>query len=125
MTTTITPPEPLWSAVVLRLATAADQRSLERLAQLDSQPTPVGTTLMAELWGRPVAALSLGDGQEIADPFVATSEIRALLRLRATQLSRPAQDPRRSVRAPLHRLRLRALGSAPSARCAPQPLSSS
>jgi hypothetical protein len=125
MTTTSVPPEPFWSPVVLRLATAGDQRSLERLAQLDSQSPPVGTTLMAELRGRPVAALSLGDGQEIADPFVATGEIRALLRLRAAQLRQPAQDSGRWVRPSLRRVRPQILRSASSARCAAQPLSSS
>ena len=125
MTTTITPPEPFWSPVVLRLATAGDQRSLERLAQLDSQSTPVGTTLLAEVRGQPVAALSLGDGQEIADPFMATTEIRALLRLRAKQLRQSTREPAASVRPWMQRVRPGALRSAPSARCAPQALSSS
>jgi hypothetical protein len=82
------PFEPLWSPLVIRLATAADQPALERLAELDSRPTPVGTTLIAELRGNPVAAVSLGDGEQIADPFVPTSGITELLRLRARQLSR-------------------------------------
>ena len=81
------PLQPLWSPLVLRLATARDKRPLERLAQLDSRPTPSGTTLIAELRGSPVAAVSLPTGELIADPFVRTGEIAELLRLRASQLS--------------------------------------
>jgi hypothetical protein len=81
--------------VVIRIATAADRRSLEHLAELDSAAAPVGPTLIGELRGRPVAALSLGDGRAIADPFVATSDILELLRLRAGQLDqRLALDAR-------------------------------
>ena len=85
------PLQPLWSPLVLRLATARDKRALERLAQLDSRPTPSGTTLIAELRGSPVAAVSLPTGELIADPFVRTGEIAELLRLRASQLSDPAR----------------------------------
>jgi hypothetical protein len=84
---TSTPLEPLWSPLIIRLATADDQSALSRLAQLDSRPTPAGSTLMAELRGRAVAAVSLGDGEQVADPFLPTSEITELLRLRARQLS--------------------------------------
>jgi hypothetical protein len=93
------PLQPLWSPLVLRLATAHDKRALERLAQLDSRPTPRGTTLIAELRGSPVAAVSLPTGELIADPFVRTGEITELLRLRASQLSDP--DPGRGWFAPL------------------------
>ena len=75
--------------VVIRMATAADRSSLERLAQLDSADMPTGATLIAELGERAVAALSLNDGDAIADPFVPTGDIVALLRLRATQLNTP------------------------------------
>jgi len=96
------PFEPLWSPLVIRLATAGDQRALERLAEIDSRPTPAGTTLIAELRGSPVAAVSLGDGEQIADPFLPTSDITELLRLRARQLSRSAR-PRRWPAHPRHR----------------------
>jgi hypothetical protein len=78
---------PFWGPVVIRMATAGDRNSLERLAQLDSTDPPTGGTLIAELRERAVAALSLNDGTAIADPFVPTSDIVALLRLRATQLN--------------------------------------
>ncbi|HEY1522294.1 MAG TPA: hypothetical protein VGF70_04715 [Solirubrobacteraceae bacterium] len=97
--------EPVWSRLVIRLATAGDQRALERLAELDSRRAPAGTTLIAELAGRPVAAVSLGDGEQIADPFIPTSDITELLRLRARQLSAPAHAHRWSLRPPAPRLR--------------------
>jgi hypothetical protein len=96
------PFEPLWSPLVIRLATAGDQRALERLAELDSRPTPGGTTLIAELRGSPVAAVSLEDGDQIADPFVPTGDITELLRLRAQQLSRSARPWRWSARRLAH-----------------------
>ena len=68
--------------------TANDQTAIKRLAELDSRPAPDGTMLIAELRGSPVAAVSLGDGEQIADPFVRTSDITELLQLRARQLGR-------------------------------------
>lgn len=96
--------------VVIRLAGANDEAELARLAELDSARPPSGATLIAELHERPVAALSLSDGQAVADPFTPTSEIIELLRLRATQL-RPRLAPRvrearlRSMRTPRARSR--------------------
>jgi hypothetical protein len=83
------PLEALWSPVVIRIATAGDRASLERLAELDSSAAPTGEMLIGELGKRAVAALSLSDGDVIADPFVPTSDVLALLRLRAAQLNRP------------------------------------
>jgi hypothetical protein len=88
-----TPLRPLFASIAVRLATANDREALERLAALDSTEPPRGSTLVGELLQRPVAALSLSDGRVIADPFVATADIVALLRLRARQLG--ARRPRR------------------------------
>lgn len=79
--------EPFGGPVVIRLATARDRRSLERLAALDSAEVPSGVTLIANLRERPVVAVSLSDGSAVADPFVATSDVLELLRLRARQLA--------------------------------------
>jgi hypothetical protein len=87
------PLELFWGPIVVRIATVGDRRSLERLAKLDSTEMPIGATLIGELRGRPVAALSLGDGTAVADPFVATSDILELLRLRARQLGRTTSPP--------------------------------
>ncbi len=84
--------EPLWGPIVIRVATANDRTPLERLAALDSTERPTGTTLIAERLERPVAALSLSDGKVIADPFIATGDIVALLTLRAQQLGAPIRS---------------------------------
>jgi len=77
---------PYWSAVVIRPAVAADAGVLRRLAALDSARPLVGGALLAEQQGSVVSAVSLSDGRAIADPFVATADTVALLRVRAAQL---------------------------------------
>ena len=75
-----------WTPVVIRLAVAADEQPLRRLAQLDSARPLHGQALVAEQAGAIVAAISLSNGGAIADPFTLTSDAVALLRLRARQL---------------------------------------
>ena len=123
-------PDPVWAPLSIRLATASDQRALERLAQLDSTRPPSGQTVIGELSGHVVAAVSLSDGFTMADPFVAGQEIVDLLRLRAEQLRprlrRTPETPQNPPVRPLaHQVRGRLSKSAPSSRCAPSPLSSS
>jgi hypothetical protein len=81
-------PDPRWSALVIRLAVAADETQLRRLAHLDSARPLSGQSLLAEQGGSVVAALSLDDGAVIADPFVASADAAAMLRVRAAQLSK-------------------------------------
>jgi hypothetical protein len=85
-------------AITVRVASAADMLAIERLAQLDSAVAPRGPILVAEFGrGGVVAALSIDNGDVIADPFVPTAELVALLRLRARQLRRSDHEaPRRS-----------------------------
>lgn len=75
------------NSLVIRPATAADGRALERLAQLDSRALPAGPHLLAEVSGRIVAAVSERDGAAVADPFTRTDGILALLRRREQQIS--------------------------------------
>ena len=90
--------------VMLRLASAADETSLTRLAALDSSRTPVEPVLLALLNGEPVAALSVVDGTYVSDPFRRTAGLIDLLRARARQLQ---GDTRRSPsRATLRRATL-------------------
>lgn len=96
--------------VMIRLATGADEPALELLAELDSSTPPVGPALIAERDSHAVAALALSDGAVIADPFLPSGDVVALLRLRADQvalapvpgrshgLARWAAAPRKSVR---------------------------
>jgi hypothetical protein len=85
--------ERLLAAVTVRPATWADGPAIERLAQLDCAREPELPALVAELSGRLVVALSLVDGTVIADPFTPTSELVALLELRAAQLRRADAAP--------------------------------
>jgi hypothetical protein len=72
--------------IAVRLATADDQPALDRLTALDSREPLVAPALIGELDNYAVAAISLNNGDLIADPFVPTIEIAQLLRLRAHQL---------------------------------------
>src|SRR5690242_5251442 len=73
--------------VTLRYAAATDARSLERLAALDSAPTPNPPALLAEVDGRLRAALPLDGGDPIADPFYPTAGLIELLLVRGQQLA--------------------------------------
>ena len=81
------------AGVTLRVATPADAATLRRLAELDSAATPAGRTLLAEVDGAPVAAISLQRREIVADPFVPTAEVVELLRTRAAQLTAARDRP--------------------------------
>ena len=73
--------------ISIRATTPADVRTLARLAALDSAPAPFGPALIAEVDGRPRAALGLRDGSVVADPFARTAELVQLLELHATAVA--------------------------------------
>jgi hypothetical protein len=73
--------------------TDADSEAVEKLAELDSGASLEGPVLGIEIEGRLLAAIEIESGRVIADPFSRTSELRALLKLRASQL-----DSRRAGR---------------------------
>ena len=75
-------------SVLIRAARGSDGPALERLAALDSAPVPDGPVLLAESDGRLVAALDGSAGRAIADPFLPTADVVALLELRATGTGR-------------------------------------
>lgn len=85
-------------SVKLRFASPDDRRALERLAQLDSTRPPRLPALVAEVDGELVAALPLGGGEAVADPFRATADLVRMLELRAAQLRGRARSPRRRLR---------------------------
>jgi hypothetical protein len=90
--------------VTVRYAVDADGRALARLAELDSAPRLDGPALVAEADARILAALPLGAGRPIADPFEPTAEMVALLQLRAAQLRGPGGRRRRGIRGRLRSL---------------------
>lgn len=88
--------------VTVRRSTSADDGALARLAALDSASPPMGPALVAEADSRLLAALPLGSGRPIADPFEPTAELVALLELRRTQIETANSGggaPRRGLRA--------------------------
>ncbi len=71
------------SQITIRTANRSDAPALRVLAQLDSQPDIVGDALIAEVCGRPVAALESGSGRSVADPFEPTAAVVELLKVRS------------------------------------------
>ena len=85
MTNVITP------IISIRAATYGDGPTLARLAALDSASVPFGPVLLAEVDGRPLAALSVNDGRVIGDPFTRTAELVELLRVHARMTAARAE----------------------------------
>ena len=77
--------------VALRLNRVHDREALTQLAALEGRPLPPGPFVVAEVNGAVVAAMPLGPGGALADPFRPTAEILPLLALRAAQLSPPGR----------------------------------
>ena len=73
--------------ITVRRSVSGDRSKLERLAALDSARPPTGPALVAEADSRMIAAVPLGSGRPIADPFEPTAAIVALLELRAAQMA--------------------------------------
>jgi hypothetical protein len=71
--------------IVVRPTVADDAAGLATLAQLDSAPFPTSPGLVAEFGGRIVAYVSSRGDAVVADPFVPTANLVALLRLRVAQ----------------------------------------
>jgi len=85
--------------VRIRLAYPDDLTVLKRLATLDSQQPLEGAVLIAEIDGVAVAALSVGSGRVVADPFAYTPHVVDLLRVRASRATPPSRGRRRLRRA--------------------------
>jgi hypothetical protein len=83
-------------AVVLRLAESDDAFALHMLAELDEEPAFNGEALLALVDGEAIAAISLEDGRVVSNPFVATSNAVALLKLHAREMF--GAKPRRAQR---------------------------
>jgi hypothetical protein len=100
-------------ALSIRLAGPEDARTLARLAALDTRELPRGAVLLAEIDGVPAAAIGLGDGRLVANPFQSTAEISALLRTRRDELNETggSSDGRRRWRPTISRRRTRRAGS--------------
>jgi hypothetical protein len=87
--------------VLIRSSGPEDEAALVRLAQLEGRPRLHRfRVLVAEVQGEVLAALPLGGGEPISDPFRPTASLVEMLKLRAAQLDL-AQEPesRRGLRA--------------------------
>jgi len=82
--------------ITVRRSTSGDESALDRLASLDSASPPRGPALVAEADSRMLAALPLGSGRAIADPFQPTAEVLALLELRREQIATADGEPSRT-----------------------------
>jgi hypothetical protein len=80
----LAPPMP---PVTIRHAFPDDGLELMRLAALDGAESLVQPVLVAEVDGELRAALSLGNGAVVADPFHRTAALVELLLARAAQLA--------------------------------------
>jgi hypothetical protein len=72
--------------VAIRAARGSDGPALERLAALDSKRALTGAVLVAERDGALAAALAIESGAHVADPFVPSADLVALLRMQAAAL---------------------------------------
>jgi hypothetical protein len=76
--------------IVIRRAEARDGDALGRLVELAERSAPPEPVLLAESDGLLVAAVSTSTGEAVSDPFAASADVIALLRLRASQLDSAA-----------------------------------
>jgi hypothetical protein len=83
------------ASVAIRLVDADRDGALARVAARDSAELPPAPWLVAEVEGEALAALSVANGELVADPFSRTAELGALLELRALQLRGRAGRRRR------------------------------
>ena len=84
--------------VTVRRSASADESALARLAALDSASPPRGPALIAEADSRMLAALPIGSGRPLADPFEPTAELVALLELRRAQIDAAERRPAGRIR---------------------------
>ncbi|MGH2948581.1 MAG: hypothetical protein ACRDPC_20375, partial [Solirubrobacteraceae bacterium] len=81
------------NAYVIRPAAEEDGFALRRLAELDSQSPLTGRIILAEVAGKPVAAMSLDEWRVVADPLVRSDAVRVHLRPRASGIEAHRRMP--------------------------------
>jgi hypothetical protein len=86
--------------LVLRADRPTDEQALRRLAARDSARPIKGRARVAEIDGRPIAAIGIDDGKVVADPFEHTAEVVQILKVRAER-----QDKTESAHGFLDRFR--------------------
>ena len=76
-----------YHSVSIRPARAEDEAAIRGIAALDGKSVPTGRLLVAEADSEIIAALPMGGGPAVADPFRWTSDVVALMELRAAQMT--------------------------------------
>jgi hypothetical protein len=71
--------------ITIRAAHESDLAAVARVAGRDTHEPPAWPILVAEVGSDIRAAISLTDGEVIADPFHRTDELVAMLRIRARE----------------------------------------
>lgn len=94
-----------YDSVAIRLAQPEDEQAIRRVAALDDRKVPSGRVLVAEADGEVIAALSVTDGDSAADPFRWTSDVMALMEMRAEQIATAGARPARATGGAVKRLR--------------------
>jgi len=94
-----------YDSVAIRMARPEDEYAIFRVAALDGRAAPSGRVLVAEADGEIVAALSVTDGSKAADPFRWTSDVMALMEMRAEQFAGTDAEPARAGAAAVAKLR--------------------
>jgi hypothetical protein len=85
--------------ITIRLSSPEDRTAIIDLAQLDGRRGPLGEAILAIVGGELRAALPLGGGDAVADPFWPTTELVELLRVHDAALHNPTAGGRRARRA--------------------------
>ena len=89
------------NGITIRRLGPADEAAVQRLVELDSGRRPQGEMMGIEVEGRLLVAASIASGEIIADPFVRTAELRAILEVRIAQMGGKAK-PRKRFRRRTH-----------------------
>src|SRR5215203_911207 len=94
-----------YDSVAVRMAGPDDEAAIRRIAALDGRKAPSGRVLVAEADGEVIAALSASDGARAADPFRWTSEVMALMEMRAEQIAGADAAPATAIRGAIKQVR--------------------
>ena len=84
--------------ITIRLSSPEDCAAIRRLAELDDRRPPSGQVILAIVSGELRAALPVGGGDPIADPFRSTSGLLELLRVADEVVHNTGTGRRRSSR---------------------------
>jgi hypothetical protein len=86
------------TTLTIRRATSVDAVAIARLAELDSAAPPAGDLLLGEVGDELWAAIEVGSGAAIADPFRPSGDVVELLRFRARHAGREDAEPASRLR---------------------------